>query len=103
MTDELFKDQDAAGKRNLCNTLNKDAVRRRGVALERAFHAAAMAVARSRVVVVEDASAVKSYMESASKEGLKTRVMYVDLSQFPALTVNGAWSRNLAKEPTKEV
>ena len=28
--------------------------------------------------------------------------MYVDLSQFPALTVKGKWSRNLAKEPTKD-
>ena len=65
-------------KSNLCNTLNKDAVRRRDVALEHAFHAAAMAVVRSRVVVVEDATAVKSFMGSAPKEGLKTKVMYVD-------------------------
>ena len=102
VTDELFKDQSASSKRNLCNALNKDAVKKREAALDREFHAAAIAIFRSRLVVVEDALAVKSYMESASKEGLKARIAYMDLSQYPSLTVKGKWSKNLAKEPSKE-
>ena len=62
--DELCKDEDANGKRNLCNALNKDAIRKRDAALERQFHDAAIAVLRGRVVDVEDPSAVQSCMES---------------------------------------
>ena len=102
VTDDLFKDQDAAGKRNLCLALNKDAVKKREQAMERSFHVAAMAVLRTRVIVVEDAVAVKAYMESASKEGLKARLLYMDVSQFPSTNVVGKWSNNLAKQPTKE-
>ena len=102
VTDELFKDQDANANRNLCNTLNKDGIRKRDAALERPFHSAAVAVLRSRVVVDADPIAVKSYMESASKEGLKARTLHMDFSQYPSLTVTGEWSRNLARQPTKD-
>ena len=81
VTDELFKDQDANGTRNLCNTLNNDAINKRDAALERQFHSAAIAGLHSNVVVVEDPIAVKSYMKSASKEGLKAKAVYMDFSQ----------------------
>ena len=83
VTAELFKDQDAAGKRSLCAALNKDMIKKRDALLDREFHAAAMAVLRSRVVVVDDAASVKQYMESASKEGLKARTLYMNISQYP--------------------
>jgi hypothetical protein len=37
VTDELCKYQDANGKRNLCNALNKDAIRKRDAAPGRQF------------------------------------------------------------------
>ena len=103
MTDELFKDQDAASKRSMCAALNKDMAKKRDAALEREFHAAAMAVLRSRVVVVDDVASVKAYMESASKDGLKARTLYMDISQYPSLAVSGKWSKNLARQPTQEM
>ena len=69
--------------------MNKDAIINHDAALERQFHSATIAVLRNRVVVVEDPIAVKSCMESASKEGLKTKKEYMDISQYPSLTMIG--------------
>ena len=102
VTEELFKDQDAAGKRSLCAAFNKDAVKKRDAAMEKAFHGAAAQVLRSRMVVVDSVNSAKSFMESSSKDGLKARMLYLDVAQIQSLQSSGKFSKVLVKQPSQE-
>ena len=89
VTDELFKEQDSAGKKNLCDALNKDAKRKQEAALEEQVNKAAAEILRTRLVVVDSVPAAKSYMETCHKEGLRTRVAFTDWTQFQSLQSSG--------------
>ena len=102
VTDDLFKDQDSIGKRNLCDALNKDAKKRQATALDEQLYKAAAEVLRSRLVVVDSTASAKSYMESCSSDGLRTRVAFVDWTQFSSLQSTGLWTKVLSTKPTKE-
>ena len=101
VTEDLFKNADNAEKRKLCQTMNMDSKKRREAAMERDFHKAAAAVFRQRVVVCESVAAAKAYMESNSKDGIKSRVCYLDLTMLPNLQASGEWSKLLLKQPSK--
>ena len=89
VTADLFSDQDAAGKRSLCEALNLDAKKRQSKSLEKSLHAASAEVLRTRVVVVDTVASAKTFMESCCKEGLRNRLVYVDWTQFGALQAKG--------------
>ncbi len=102
MTGELFANEDAAGKRKMCAKLNADATARREALIDKEIHIAAAQVLRSRMIVVDSAAAVKSFMESSSKEGLKARVIFVDISQLPELQITGQWAKTITRQPTQQ-
>ena len=101
VTDDLFSSKDAVGKRSLCESLNKDAKKKQEAHLQDQLCKAAAEILRTRVVVLENTAAAKAYMESCTTEGLRTRVVYVDFTQFASLQSKGAWSKILRKQPSK--
>ena len=105
VTDDLFSGKDAVGKRSLCESLNKDAKKKQEAHLQDQLCKAAAEIIRTRVVVLENTlantAAAKAYMESCTTEGLRTRVVYVDFTQFASLQSKGAWSKILRKQPSK--
>ena len=44
----------------------------------------------------------KSYMESSSKDGLKARLVYLDVGQIQTLQTAGKFSKVLVRQPNKE-
>ena len=101
VTDDLFSGKDAVGKRSLCESLNKDAKKKQEAHLQDQLRKAAAEIIRTRVVVLENTAAAKAYMESCTTEGLRTRVVYVDFTQFASLQSKGAWFKTLCKQPSK--
>ena len=101
-TEDLFAGQDAAGKRALCESLNKEAKKKQTAALQGALAAAAAEIIRTRLVVVHSTVAAKAYMESCSLDGLRARVVYADFTQFSQIQSKGAWTKILCKQPTKD-
>ena len=76
ITDEVFKDADAAEKRRLCKALNREANKLQERRLAMDVAKAAAAVIRQRLAVVENVAAAKSWMESCSKDGAKARIYF---------------------------
>ena len=102
VTDDLFAGQDAAGKRSLCEAMNKDAKKKQSAALQGALAAAAAEIIRTRLVIVQSTVSAKAYMESCSAVGLRARVVWVDFTQFSSVQSKGAWTKNLCKQPAKD-
>ena len=92
---------DPSQKKNLVNSLNKAAVKKRDHEMDTAFHRAAADVLRHRLVVCESTAAAKLYMESSSNQGLKARVTYIDFTQASKLQTKGSWSKQLCLSPDK--
>ena len=101
-TDDLCAGQDAAGKRALCESLNKEAKKKQTAALQGALAQAAAEIIRTRLVVVHSTAAAKAYMESCSLDGLRARIVYADFTQFSSVQSKGAWTKILCKQPTKD-
>ena len=102
VTDDMFADKDAMGKRSLCEALNKDAKQKQAAALDSQLCKAAAEILRSRMVVVESCAAAKSYMESSTKDGLRTRIAFTDWTQFQSLQSTGVWTKLLSTKPSQE-
>ena len=102
VTEDLFAGQDAAGKRALCESLNKEAKKKQTAALQGALAQAAAEIIRTRLVVVHSTVAAKGYMESCSLDGLRARIVYVDFTQFSGIQSKGAWTKVLCKQPAKD-
>ena len=102
VTEDLFAGQDAAGKRALCESLNKEAKKKQTAALEAQLAQAAAEIIRTRLVVVPSTVSAKAYMESCSVDGLRARVVFADFTQFSAVQSKGAWTKILCKQPTKD-
>ena len=102
VTEDLFAGQDAAGKRALCESLNKDAKKKQTAALQGVLAQAAAEIIRTRLVVVPSTAAAKAYMESCSLGGLHARVVYADITQFSQIQSKGAWTKVLCKQPSKD-
>ena len=102
VTEDLFAGQDAAGKRALCESLNKDAKKKQSAALQGALAQAAAEIIRTRLVVVHSPVAAKAYMNSCSLNGLRARVVYADFTQFAPIQSKGAWTKVLCKQPSKD-
>ena len=102
VTDDLCAGQDAAGKRALCERLNKEAKKKQTAALEAQLAQAAAEIIRTRLVVVPSTVSAKAYMESCSVDGLRARVVFADFTQFSAVQSKGAWTKILCKQPTKD-
>lgn len=102
VTDDLFKGQDAASKRSLCESLNKEAKKKQNAALQASLCQAASEILRTRLVVVDSTMAAKAYMESCSFDGLRARVVYIDFTQYSQIQSKGSWTKILRKQPSKE-
>ena len=87
----------------MCDALNKDATNKQVAALDAQLCAIAAQIIRSRVQIVESLAGAKAFMESSCKEGLRTRVAYVDWNHFGCVQTKGAWSKALCKQPAKEM
>ena len=63
----------------------------------------AAAVLRHRLKVVDSLASAKLFMESSNREGLKARIIYIDLPQHHALLSKGQYTENLIIQPDKKI
>lgn len=101
VTDDLCAGKDSAAKRAVCDKLNKDAKKKQSEALQSQLCMAAAQILRTRLTVVETARDAKMFMESASSEGIRARIVFIDITQLNSLQTKGAWSKQLCRQPSK--
>ena len=102
VTEQLCPDGDSAAKKKLCDTLNTQEKKKREEALTQELMLASAAVLRHRLHVVDSLASAKLYMESSSKDGLKGRIVYVDLAQQQSLLTKGRYTKYLITQPDKK-
>ena len=102
VTDAMFKGQDPNQKTKSVNALNREAAKKRDKEMEKEMMKGAAMILRNRVVVVDSVESAKAYMESSSKQGLKARIAYVDVTMDGTLQVKGKWAKQVSHQPGKQ-
>lgn len=100
VTDTLCdKEMHAAQKIKLCDTLNKEAQKKREAAIARMVMTAALHILRLRTHTFHEFADAKRWME-ANKDGFRCRIVHLDATQHADFQTRGDTAKHLCHQPS---